>query len=138
MRSRNALVAAALLVMASGLAVANVWFAAMRSTIPLEVDAFTAGKEVRHEKHPPKDDVCLLDLRQYGVIHVDREVFERVQVNDRLRKSRWSGILLVNEKPVALEYSADTRGMVQVMPLACLILLVAATWACRIGGRASG
>jgi hypothetical protein len=137
MRCREVLTAAALLIMAGGLATANIWIGAARSTIPLQLDAVVSDKEVRHEKHPPKDDVCLLNLGPYGTIHADRDVFDRVAMNDRLRKTRWSRLLFVNEKPLELKFSADASGMLRAMPLALLISLVTAVWACRIRGWVS-
>jgi hypothetical protein len=131
MQWRKALAALVLLAIAAVLAAANVWFAAVRSTIPLQLDAVVSGKEVRHEKHPPKDDVCLLALGEQSMIHVDRAVFDVVAIGDRLAKTRWSTILVVGEKPLKLEYSDDIHGMVRAMPLVFLVFLAAAVWACR-------
>ena len=129
---RKWLTAAALLLIAVALAAANIWFAAVRSTIPLQLEAVVAGKEVRHEKHPPKDDVCLLDLGEGGIVHVDQAVFDAVAIGDRLNKSQWSTILSVNDRRLALAWSDDMRGMLWTMPLACGILLATAVWACRL------
>jgi hypothetical protein len=120
-----------LLTIASVLAAGNAWIAAARSTIPMQLDSIVAGKEVRHEKHPPKDDVCLLDLGEQGTIHVDQAVFDAVARGDRLAKARWSTVLLVNEKPVELEYSDDVLGMVRAMPLVFIVFLGTAVWASR-------
>jgi len=126
------LTTAALLLIAVALAAANVWFAAARSTIPLQIDAVVAGKEVRHEKHPPKDDVCLLDLEEHGPVHVDQAVFDAVAIGDRLEKSRWVTILHVSGRPVKLAWSDDMSGMLWAMPLACGILLATAIGTCRL------
>jgi hypothetical protein len=60
--SLKSFVSVILLALAVVLAAGNVWFAAARSTIPLAIDAEVKRKEVRHEKHPPRDDVWILDL----------------------------------------------------------------------------
>ena len=132
MRWHKPLAAALLLVAAAALAGANVWFAAARSTIPLQLRAVVTGKVVRHEKHPPKDDVCLLNLGPHGIIHVDREVFDAVHATDALRKDRWSRMLFATGRQVKLGWSADVRGMVWAMPLVCLLALVTAAWASSI------
>ena len=108
--------------LATILAAANVWFAAARSTIPLRLDAVVQRKEVRHEKHPPRDDVCLLDLGPLGILHVDQSVFDRVSVGDHLRKERWTRTLECNQRKIELAWSVDTRGLIRVMPLACGIM----------------
>jgi hypothetical protein len=97
----------------------------------LQLDSIVAGTEVRHEKHPPKDDVCLLDLGEQRTIHVDRAVFDVIAIGDRLAKTRWSTVLVVNVKPLELEYSDDVHGMVRATPLVFLVFLAAAVWACR-------
>jgi hypothetical protein len=103
---------------------ANVWFAAVRSIIPLPLDAVVVAKEVRHEKHPPKDDVCLLLLEPEAAIHVDQSVFDSVHVGDRLGKEPWSRILMRNAQAVNLRWSADARGMIWAMPSALIIVMV--------------
>ena len=132
MRWRSTLTALVLLAIAAVLAAGNVWFAAVRSTIPLQLDSVVAGKEVRHEKHPPKDDVCLLDLGEQGTIHVDQAVFDAVALGDRLAKARWSSVLSVNGRSVEFAWSGDVRGMVRAMPLMWSVLLAATIWACRL------
>jgi len=129
--------ASAVLLFAGALLVgANFWFAAARSTIPLPLDAKVIGKEVRHEKHPPKDDVCLLHLGQQ-TLHVDRAVYDSVAIGDRLRKERWSQILYSNDEPMELAWSQDARGMMWAMPLAWSMLFATVVWVCRMGEQAS-
>jgi len=125
------LTAATLLSLALTLAAANVWFAACRSTIPLHLDAMVIKKEVRHEKHPPKDDVCLLDVGSAGIVQVDREVFDRVAVGERLVKTPWSRQLQADGRIIDLRWSPDTLGMAWTMPLVCIVML-GAWW---YGGR---
>jgi len=116
--------AATLFLLALLLAAANVWFVAARSTIPLALDGKVHSKEVRHEKPPPKDDVCLLtiDGRQ---VHVDRDVFERMEVGIQVSKEAWSPLLKVNDQDLRLHWSADFRGMIWTMPLTLGVILAA-------------
>ena len=125
-----------LLVLAVLLAGGNVWFAAARSTIPLALDAVVVDKEVRHEKHPPRDDVWLIRLDQRGVIQVDRAVFERVEVGDWIRKERWSRVLDRGGERIELEWSADARGMIWGMPV-CLVVMGAVVWVVGCGLQAN-
>jgi hypothetical protein len=131
--SPRSFIASALLSLALMLAAANVWFALSRSTIPLRLDATVMHKEVRHEKHPPKDDVCLLDLGPAGTFQVDQELFDRVAVGQRLVKAPWSRQLQASGQTIELRWSADTRGMIWAMPLVCIVMLAAWWGGCRIG-----
>jgi hypothetical protein len=88
-------------------------------------------KEILHEKHPPKDDVCLFDLGPQGFLHVDQSVFDRVNMGDHLRKERWTQTLECNQRKIELAWSADTRGMIRAMPLALGVMLILAVWICR-------
>jgi hypothetical protein len=115
--------AASLCALAGLLAAGNVWYALARTLIPLSLDAQVRGKEVRHEKHPPKDDVHLLDLGPAGKLQVNPAVFERVTTGDSLRKDAWSARLYVNDQAVLLEWSAEARGMLAAMPLSLVVLL---------------
>jgi len=117
-----------LLALATIFAAANVWFAAARSTIPLRLDAVVQRKEIRHEKHPPNDDVCLLDLGPQGILQVDQSVFDRVRVDDHLRKNRWSRFLDCNRWKIELAWSPDTRGMIRAMPLVFGVMLILTFW----------
>ena len=113
------------------LAVANFWFAAARSTIPLHLDDQIVGRQQRREKHPGKDDVYLLDLRHQGVIQVDKDVFEAVSNGATIRKARWSRQLEHDERSTDLEWSEDFRGMLLTMPGALLVMLVTIAFATR-------
>lgn len=128
MRWHRSLALGALLLLAVALAAGNVWSAAVRSTIPLALEAVVAGKEVRHEKHPPRDDVWLLDLAQQGLLQVDQGVFDRVDIGDRLSKERWSWSLNCGGRRFELEWSADARGMCWAMPLTVAIFMAMAAW----------
>ena len=131
MPSSKAVSIVILLALATVFAAANLWFAAARSTIPLRLDAVVQRKEIRHEKHPPKDDVCLFDLGPQGTLHVDQSVFDGVNVGDHLRKERWSHTLECNQRKFELAWSADTRGVIRAMPLAIGVMLILAVWTRR-------
>lgn len=124
MRSTSLFTAALLLLVAAAFCAGNLWFAAVRSTIPLDLDGVVRSKELRREKHPGVDDVYLLELDR-GWIVVDRSVFDSVQPGDLLRKPRWSRQLQVGSRTVRLIWSADMRGMLVAMP--CVFVVVAAT-----------
>jgi len=130
MRSHKFLAISILLVLATALAVANVWFTAARSTIPLAVSGAVVRKEVRQEKHPPRDSVWLVRLDGQQVVQVDQAVFDAVEVGDDLRKERWSRKLLCNQQAIELDWSADTRGMLWAMPLSVGIIFAAALPLC--------
>lgn len=106
------------------LAGANTWFTAARSTIPLALDTKILGKEVRGEKHPGKDEVYLLDLQGLGQIQVDQEIYDRVEVGERLKKDRHARQLRHGENVLDLPWSRDHQAMVKAMPI-CLALLAA-------------
>ena len=120
----------ALLAIALLLAAGNLWFTAARSTIPLEIADVVDAKETRREKHPPRDDVCLLQFRSGRVLHVDAAVFDAVVESEKLRKSAWSSVLVHEGEELPLNLSADFAGMTRVMPGLVLILCAAgsAVW----------
>jgi hypothetical protein len=123
LRSPRTISVLVLLAIATLLAGANVWFAAARSLIPLEVDGVVVRKEIRREKHPGRDDVWLIGMRGQSLMQVDQAVFDHVAVGDHLRKQRWSRSLDNNAQPFDLDWSADTRGMVWAMPLILAVML---------------
>lgn len=104
------------------LCAANVWFAARRSLIPLEIAAVVRVKELRPEKHPGIDDVCLLELSEDGWYQVDRDVFEAVNDGDRIRKAAWARELRRADETVSLSWSTDAAGIVWCMPSTLAIL----------------
>jgi hypothetical protein len=114
-----------LLLIAFALAGGNLWFAAARSTIPLELDLVIVRKETRHEKHPPKDDVYLLHASA-STLHVDQVVYDAVHEGDRLRKTAWSRQLAADGRQIPLAYSRDVRGMMFAMPCTLTVVLLLA------------
>ncbi len=113
------------------LAAANIWFAAARSTIPLRLDDEVIEMRQLREKHPGKDDVYLLDLRQQGVVQVDKHVFKAVSEAERIRKERWSRQLDHDGHTIDLEWSVDLHGMLWAMPGSLIVILMTLALAWR-------
>jgi hypothetical protein len=109
------------------LAAYNVWCAAKRSTIPLQLNSHVLSKEVKKEKHPGRDDVCLLHMEGGRVLHVDQTVFDKIPQGARVEKRAWEKQLRVNGDPIELDWSMDLAGMLSAMPPA-LVVLAATAW----------
>ena len=105
-------------------AVANVWFAAVRSTIPLRLSAIITQKQRLIEKTIGVDDACLLTLNSGERIQVDGAVFDAMAENKLVNKQAWSRIIDVDGRKISLEWSADFRGMRWAMPLTVAVLIV--------------
>jgi hypothetical protein len=118
----------ALVTAAAALAAANVWFTAVRSTIPLALDAVVASKETRHEKHPPKDDVCLIRLDDQRQLQVDQPIYGAIRASDHLRKQPWSRRLDTSGRVATLYWSRDSCGMAYAMSIS--LAIIAASAAC--------
>ena len=131
MRSHRFSAMATLFLLGGVLAAANVWFAAARSTIPLQLDDELVAMRQLGEKHPGKDDVYLLDLSQQGVVQVDKEVFKELNNGARIRKERWSRQLEHDGATSELEWSADLRGLLWTMPGSLVVMLVTMALAWR-------
>jgi hypothetical protein len=112
------------------LAVANVWFAAARSTIPLRLDGKVAAKRQLREKHTGKDDVYLLELNQRGRVQVDKLVFDAVNEGERIRKESWSRQLDHDGHTTDLEWSTDLHGMLWTMSGSLIVMLATLAVAC--------
>ena len=111
------------------LAVSNLWFTAVRSTIPLSIDDRIVSKQKRLEKLPGVDDVYLLTLTQGRTIQVDERVYDFVTESSNVRKVAWAAQLHSGEQNLELEWSRDFRRMMVIMPavLVTLVGLSAAT-----------
>ena len=133
MPSPKVIAAFVLLLMATLLAAGNLWFTAARSTIPLALDAIVLSKEIREEKHPPKDSVYLLRLDNHREMHVDRAVSDALSAGEQIHKDAWSHELRHDRGVLDLHWSADYRGMRWVMPGALLVMAALAVVA--IGPR---
>jgi hypothetical protein len=117
---------ALLLVFGLVLAGGNIWVVAARSTIPLALNAQVTEKELRHEKHPGRDDVCLVQLNNGLTLHVDQSVFAKVTVGDSIRKSAWSNKLTVDGQETLLAWSPDFYGMTVAMPAIMVVMFLTA------------
>jgi hypothetical protein len=131
LRSRKTLSALVLLAVGVLLTVANAWFAAARSTIPLALDGVVTTMELRREKHPGRDDVFLLTLQSRSPFQVDEAIYRAVAIGERLHKARWSKELTHDGHTLALDWSRDCRGMVMAMPAVVLILVATCLTAMR-------
>jgi hypothetical protein len=110
------------------LAAYNVWCAAKRSTIPLQLSSRVLIKQVKKEKHKGRDDVCLLTVEDGSDLHVDQTVFDKIPQGARVEKRAWERQLRVNGDPIDLDWSSrDLAGMLRAMPLA-LVVLAATAW----------
>ncbi|MBX7167647.1 MAG: hypothetical protein K1X74_15055 [Pirellulales bacterium] len=120
------------------LACTNLWVTAARSTIPLALATQLLNSEVRHEKHPGQDDVCLWMLADRRVLHVDQEVFAAVpRWGDRLEKQPWERVLKADGRVILLAWSADFRGMGRVMPVVLVVIAAWLAWGISEAGRAA-
>lgn len=118
MRSHRIRAIITLFILAVLFAISNLWFAAARSTIPLELDTTVVDRQRLFEKSRGVDDVFLMTLESGRRIQVDRHVYEAVNKNDSIEKPSWARRLKVNDHNHVLKWSQDYRGMVWVMPAA--------------------
>lgn len=126
MRSRRSTILTVLLILGFALAVFNMWCAAKRSLIPISVRGRVASKEIKFEKHPGRDDVCLLHLTSGEVLHIDSRVFEEIAEQGVIQKDAWKAELISNEKIIRLWWSNDSIGMFRAMPLIMFALVMTA------------
>ena len=126
MRSSSRWIAWAIFVIGLLLCAGNLWFTAARTTIPLSLQLTVVDKEIRHEKHPGFDDIHLLRFSDGEVMVVDGAIFEAIAAGDPIMKDRWSRTFHVGNREIPLEWSADVRGMMWVMPAAALRLFILA------------
>ncbi|MGE0758899.1 MAG: hypothetical protein AB7F89_08385 [Pirellulaceae bacterium] len=122
-----------LIALAGALVAGNLWYSAARSLIPLALADEVRDVEVRREKHPGRDDVHLLTLRDGRVMHIDQAVATKVFIGSQLAKEAWSHELRVDDGEVALSWSDDFRGMRVAMPLVFAIVVATAAGAAVVG-----
>ena len=120
-----------LLILAILFAGANVWYSAARSTVPLELNDVLTAKDRLLEKIPGVDDVYLLNFESGQHIHVDRHVFDAVDIHQRLSKHRLDHRLQIDDHEIVLSMSSDFYGMVWVMPMTVLICITVGLTAIR-------
>lgn len=106
-----------LLLVGAILAAGNVWVALSRSTIPYRLDGIAEDKEHWLEKNPGFDDVCVVKLKGGTWITVDRPVYKAIEPGRRVFKERWSRTILIDDRPVTVGLSQDTRNMLGLMPV---------------------
>ena len=102
--------------------IGNLYITLNRSTIPRSFDDRVVAKEIGYEKHPGKDDVYWLVLNNGKKIHIDGEVWKKIDEGDYLKKQGWSRTLRINKMEMQLEISHDMKGMIPVMSGAILVL----------------
>lgn len=129
MLSPSRLSAALLGAVGIALALANLWFAAVRSTIPLALDGQIQSKERRLEKHPGIDDVFLITLNG-RTLQVDQPLYDAVNPGTVVDKWSWSHEVAMSGAGIRLSWSPDARGMAWAMPftMAILAVLVGLAW----------
>jgi hypothetical protein len=112
------------------LAAGNVWFTAVRSTIPRSLDERIAGMRRTHEHAKGVDDVCILQFERGGWIQVDPHVYDHVRIGDTLQKNAWAHHLEHGGRELRLDWSRDFRRMAWLMPATLLVLgaLSLAAW----------
>ena len=112
----------------------NVWFAAVRSTIPLELEGNVTHKRRLMEKTPGIDDVHLVTIDARRRIQVDGKVFDAIVLDRPISKAAWSRTLETDGLEFSLEWSPDFHAMVWAMPL---ILVVCFTMGILILARSN-
>ena len=100
----------------------NLWFTAVRSTIPIALRGTILEKEHFLEKKKGVDDVYLLRIEENRTCQVDAFVFAAVNEKNVISKSRWDREMLVDGNSVPLGWSLDFRSMIFVMSLACIVM----------------
>ncbi len=108
---------------------------ARRSTIPLALDGQLVRREMRPEKHPGLDDVCLLHLADGRVLHVDAPVYFAVREGQHLRKNRRQRTLRHDDQEFRLVYSTDFHTQLAVALAAAVLLVGLGRFAIRIEPR---
>ncbi len=106
----------ALILLGMSFAGANLWFAAARSTVPLELHGQLTEKQRLIEKTPGVDDVYIVTLDADRRIQVDGPIFDAMAVNQSVNKWAWTRIIEIDGKNIALSWSPDFRGMLWAMP----------------------
>lgn len=106
-----------------GFAAGNLWYSAIRSTIPLELRGEVTKKQRGIEKSPGVDDVYLVTLDNKRVFQVDRMVYESVSVSQTIDKSAWSNKATIDGRTIKLVWSSDFYGLVWVAVISVLAMI---------------
>ncbi len=126
MRSGKFITAVLLLSLGVCLVLANLWFTAARSTIPLALDTQVDRKYRLSEKNPKVDNVYLLYFENNDSLQVDADVFFAIEKKTRIRKRAWSFQLETGGQTIDLGWSQDFYGMLWSMPIALAIFIALA------------
>lgn len=102
--------------------VANLWYAASRSTIPLNLDGTVTAKRVGTEKHPGLDDAYMVAVNHGALICIDKLPFDAVEIGDYVTKRAWESELRVSGDIVSLTWSRDFHGLVWWLLAAVVIM----------------
>ena len=113
-----------LLLLGALFAAANVWFAAARSTIPLELHGIVTQTQRLIEKTPGVDDVYILTLDSDQRIQIDGHIFDALAEGQAVHKAAWTRGLKIDDRTLALTWSRDFRGMMWAMPLTVAICVL--------------
>lgn len=121
---RKSLPVVVLLLLGAAFAVGNLWFSAVRSTIPLHLDGHVTHKDRLFEKTLGVDDVYVVTIGDDTPIQVDRSVYEAIDLNCLVHKDAWSRKLEIDDRTIELEYSSDFKGMTLAMPSFMLVIVI--------------
>ena len=119
MRSRSGWLA--ILGMATALALLALAATASRGPYGVALDGRVERIEIRHEKHPPIDDVHLVYINGDST-HVDRQLALQFSRGVPLRKGRLDTSVMIGGRTVDLRASTDLRRAAVVMPLMLLLI----------------
>jgi len=126
LRLRKGFSVLALVLLGVLFAAGNLWFSAVRSTIPLQLNGRATHKEHRLEKTPGVDDVFLITFDNDHRIQVDAPIYEAIELNRLVRKDAWSRKLEIDGKFIDVDWSTDYYRMLWAMPLVVLLFIVLA------------
>lgn len=124
MRSHKSLSVIAHLLLGLSFAAGNLWFSAVRSTIPLQLHGNAAKKERLIEKTLGVDDVYLVTLGDGTHIQVDGPVYEAIVLNRLVRKDAWSRKLESDGTIIDVDWSHDFNGMLWAMPSVMVLFVL--------------
>lgn len=129
MRMLDRVTIASLLLIGMGICMANVWYAAARSTIPLALNGTVTQKKIGTEKHPGQDDAYMIAVDDGPLLCIDKLPYEALNFGDNVTKRGWQRSLNVSGHIVSLVWSRDFYGLLWCMLAAVVImsLMVALT-----------
>ena len=104
------------------LCVANVWYAAARSTIPSSLSGTVTKKRVGIEKHPGMDDAYLITLDSGKEQCIDAELFDQLATGAVLEKRAWEKRMSIDGHIKSLTWSRDFQGLIWCMLVALVIM----------------